>query len=396
MSGRKNKILFGVVLGIHALWMLFISYLWLNTPFSYESEAQIMSVTNIFKNVILGIQDKPSKDSLLFVNVSYDKMLVPRYDNDGFESGKIAITDRVALIKFLETISSKPEYRFVILDVFFEDSTSCDSTLQALVSRNPGLILPYHFDGGDTPMSSKINGWKGLADYTTDFGTFLKYSYLQKDTCRTVPLMLYEKYDQGNFHKHGWFYTSSGHLALNSLVLDLPLRAYDVFTDDTSGYSSVHLCELVNLPPSFIQQMVKNKIVVIGDFLDRDIHPSLYGNTPGPLIQLDAYLALKYGDHILPWTLLFLLFISYYIISWFLFSENSLIQNKRLDRWKASKIGGVFFDLFKYAFFLVLINIGSYLFFDVHLNVLILSLYIILIEYVVVWIRARNKKKIQL
>ena len=118
--------------------MMFLSYLWVNLPYSYESESKIMAFTNILKNIVLGAQDKPSRDSLLFVNISYDKMLIPRYDDEGFASGNVAITDRLALAKFLETINSDKQYRFIILDVFFEDSTSFDSALQAQVkiSRN--------------------------------------------------------------------------------------------------------------------------------------------------------------------------------------------------------------------------------------------------------------------
>lgn len=93
----KIKGLFLITITLHAIWMLFLSYMWLNQPYSYESESKIMTVTNILKNVVLGAEDKPHKDSLLFINISYDKILIPRYDSDGFESGNVAITDRKAL-----------------------------------------------------------------------------------------------------------------------------------------------------------------------------------------------------------------------------------------------------------------------------------------------------------
>ena len=267
-----------------------------------------MTVTNILKNVVLGVEEKPDKDSLLFVNISYDKMLIPRYDTDGFESGNVAITDRMALSRFLKTINERQEYRFIILDVFFEDSTSYDSMLQAQVKNTKALVLPYHFDGGEARLKSYIKGWSGLADYNTDFGTFLKYSYIQHDTSRTVPLLLYEKFNKGYLRKSGPFYTSNGHLALNALTLDFPVRSFDVFTNDDGGYSSVHLCELMNTPPDFINALTKNKIIVIGDFVDRDLHATLYGTMAGPLIQLNAYLALVNGDHLLTWPLLIFIF----------------------------------------------------------------------------------------
>ncbi len=392
---KKNKYLFAVVIFFHALWMMFISYLWLNQPYSYDWEARIETINNLFKNVLLGIEDKPSKGSLLLINISYDKMLIPRYDNDGFESGKIAITDRAAVIKFLETINTSPNYKFIILDVFFEDSTALDSALQAQIKKSRGLILPYHLDGGNIALRSRINGWAGLADYDADFGNFFKYSYLQRDTCRTVPLVLYQKYNNCYINKYGPFYTSKNRLALNSVALDFPVRSYDIFTNDSLGYNSVHLCDLANLPPPFIKELTKNKIIVIGDFMDRDIHPTLYGNMAGPLIQLNAYLALVSGDHLLSYPLIFFIFVNYLIISWFLFSGNLFFTNKWLEKLKASRNVRLFYDFIKYAFFLILINIFGYLLFDVHLNVLIIGIYIVTVEYIINWINSLSDKKVK-
>lgn len=386
MNFKSNKLVIAILLVIHSIWMMFLSYLWVNTAYSYESESKIMAFTSILKNVVLGFDNKPSKDSLLFINISHDKMLVPRYDSDGFESGKEAITDRASLLKFIETINTNPNYKFILLDVFFEDSTSFDSTLQAQINKSKDIIFPYHLDGGDKVLKSYINGWKGLADYNTDFGIFLKYSYLQRDTCKTVPLLLYEKFHNGSISKTGPFYFSKGSLALNSLALSIPVRSFDIFTGDSLGYNSVNLCEVINLPLPFIKELTKNKIIIIGDFKDRDIHPTLYGNTPGPLIQLNAYLALVNGDNLLHWPILCFLFVNYLIISWFLFTGNVFISNKWTEKFKKSKMG-IFYDFIKYAFFLILINIFSYIIFGIHLNVLIIGIYIVAVEYFLIWLR---------
>jgi hypothetical protein len=383
------------VIVLHAIWMMFITYQWVNIPYSYDNESKIMSWTSIFKNILLGMEEKPSKDSLLFINISYDKMLVPRYDSEGFESGKLAITDRVSLTRFLEMTGKNPNYKFIILDLFMEDSTSHDSLLQVQIRKNPNLIMPYHFDGGDIKLESHMKGWTGLSDYYSDFGIFLKYSYLQKDTCPTIPLLLYQKFHKQNIEKVGPFYFSQGNFALNSLALDFPVRTYDIFRDDTTGYNSVHLCDLVNLPPDFINQMTKNKVIVIGDFLDKDIHSTIYGNTAGPLIHLDAYVALVNGSHLLSWYLLGFLFINYAIISIFLFSDKVIITNKWLDKLKSGRFGatiGIIFDILKYTFLLYIINTFNYLLFGVHLNVLLLGLYIVAMEYSIRWMKQRLSK----
>jgi hypothetical protein len=388
MNKKKNKVLLAFFIALHAVWMMFITYIWLNMPYSYESESKIMTFTSIFKNVLLDLEDKPSRDSFLFVNVSYDKMLIPHYDADGFEAGKIAVTDRAPIIKFLETINKEYDYKFIILDIFFEDSTSYDSSLQVQINKSKGLILPYHLDDGDTILKSYVKGWKGLADYDTDYGTFLKYRYLQKDSFQTVPLQLYEKFNHGYLHKTGPFYTSEGHLALNAVSLDLPIRSYDIFSNDSSGYSSVHLCELLNTPPEFIRTLTKNKIIVIGDFLDRDIHPTLYGNTPGPLIQLNAYLTLVSGNHFLRWPILLFMFVNYVLISWFLFTGEILLNNKFINKIRKGSFG-IPYDFIKYVFFLILMNLFGYLFFNIHLNVLIIGIYIVVVERVITFVKTK-------
>ena len=91
--------------------------------------------------------------------------------------------------------------------------------------------------------------------------------------------------------------------------------------------------------------------------------------------------------------MLIFLFLNYLIISWFLFSGDVFITNKWLDKLKKSKMGGVIYDFLKYAFFLILINIFSYLLFDIHLNVLLIGVYIVAIEYIITWIKSWSEKK---
>jgi len=383
---KKSKFIFSLLICFHALWMIFLTYIWVNQPYSYGSETSIMTATSIVKNIVLGVQKKPSKDSVLFINISYDKMLVPRFDAEGFESGKIAITDRNTLAKFFEISALNPNYKGILLDYFSEDSTSLDSALQAQLDKHRMLIMPYHYDGGTKKLESNFKGWTGLADYTTDFGKFLKYTYIQKDSSRTVPLELYRKLYKSDIKKTGPFYTSQNRLALNAVSLDFPIRTYDIFTNDSMGYPSVHLCELINLPPPFIHELTKGKLIIIGDFLDRDIHETLYGSIAGPLIHYNGYLALVNGDHLISWYLLLFLFFNYALLSYFLFSDTLLFRHRWLKIIQESKFGGVVLDFVKYAMVLLMINVFSYILFNIHLNVLLLGLYVLAIDYIRSWV----------
>ena len=53
------------------------------------------------------------------------------------------------------------------------------------------------------------------------------------------------------------------------------------------------------------------------------------------------------------------------------------------------------FDYLKYAFFLLLMSVVSFLLFDVHLNVLVISLYFSLVEYGIEFVEYRKKLKTQ-
>lgn len=378
-----------VIAAGHAIFLTLLSFWLLGLSFSYDNESSIISIVSIVKNVVLGLEDKPAKNDFLFVNVSYQKSLIPKLDEYGFEIGNEAITDREQLAVLLKRFSSN-KHRYIVCDVFLDQPSPSDSLLRESTVGLRNVVFPYHNDGDQFAMPV-IPVHTALSDYETDFGNFLKYSYLQHDTAKTIALAMYHDLYGGTPWKAGPFYRMNGHFSLSSFVTEFPVRQYDVFREDTLGYSSIHMQNLVSLPDEFFNELTRNRIIVIGDFLEQDMHATIYGQTAGPLIHLNAFQNLvDKRNHVSVWFLMYVV-VAYFLFSWSLFSTNELVRGRWLDRIKESKLGFVF-DYLKYAFFLLLMSVMSYLLFGIHLNILIISLYFSIIEYLVEFLSKRSQK----
>ncbi len=365
---------------VHAFMLMFGTYQWLNLPFTYENESAIISWTSIIKNVVLGFEAKPPKEDFLLINTSYQKAIIPKLDEFGFELGTEAITDRKSLAEFFKKASVFNHHQFIVCDVFLENASPDDSLLLASVRSVKNVRFPYHRQNKEF-SKPVIPVPVAFSDYDSDFGNFLKYTFLQFDTCKTMALEMYQTIDKGSYKKESWYYKRNNSIALNSFIIEFPIRQFDIFRDDTLGYNSMHLQNFLSLPDSLAIETLKNKIVVLGDFLEDDMHQTIYGTTAGPLIQLDAYLNLKQNRNILSGWLILYLFISYLIFSYALFFNSQIFSFAWTTKLQQSKMGGFLFDYVKFAFCLLLMSVLSFLLFGVHLNVLVISLYFSLVEY---------------
>ena len=354
--------------------------MWLNLPFTYDNESTIISTVSIVKNIFFNIEDKPSKNDFLLINVSYQKTLIPKLDAYGFEIGNEAITDRASLASLFEKLSLHNNHRYLVFDVFLDQPSPADSLVLYYAKKTKNIVLPYHRQDGEF-LKPVLPLPQALSDYDSDFGDFIKYSYLQYDTCQTIALKMYLDLHGGTYIKRGLLYSKNGQGVLNSFITEFPIRQHDIFREDTLGYNSIHIANFLALPISFIKDMVKNKIVVVGDFLEADLHQTIYGSNAGPLIHLNAYLNLRDNKNsVSVWFYLYML-ISYLAFSFFLFKKTSVSTLKWVDKIQRSKLGGFVFDYLKYALFLLVMSVISYLIFGIHLNILILSLYFSIAEY---------------
>lgn len=249
-------------------------------------------------------------DSVLYINVGFDKQLVPVVDDFGDTVGKTVITDRTVLLKLLEA-ASRADYRFLALDVRFDKgmTTDCDSALWRLMGRLPRFAYSSHADGEDA-AAENAGGAAALADYGATLSTgFTRWQFLQ-DGKESMPLTIYRSTDNGTLSQWGPFYFDNGHLCRNTLFVPLPsdlLEPYRESGELRYPLAGGHLMRWNS--DDELSRMMNGRIVVIGDF-ENDVHDTYIGSVPGPAIIYSAYLELHRGRHFVnPWFMIAMLLI---------------------------------------------------------------------------------------
>ncbi|MDW7693155.1 CHASE2 domain-containing protein [Flammeovirgaceae bacterium SG7u.111] len=395
--GKKIKSMLGLgVSMLHALFLIIVTLVYLSLPFTLDDEVVLIQVTAAVKNKLLKQKRKPDRDRFMFVNVSWDKQLIDRIDTNGIPLGNQAITNRESLAKLLNVFNQKPDnHKFLLIDVNFLDPSPHDAALQKEFLKIKNCVMSYHKDAKGKPVYPIIKGPLGLSDMIVDDeekDLVLKYHLIQGDSLKTTPLLMYETI-HGKKYEKGFLFDKIGDSRIfNSFVLDHPVDNFDVFKNNEYNYYYIN--ELLFFPPEVIQEFAKDRIVIVGDFEDQDIHNTIYGKTPGPIVLVNAFLALEYGDNIISPYFLLLLFIAFTLISY-----KALTVRDPVTVFVEKKFAGYNFvvemtvDVTFYLVYFGLISIISYVFFQIHLTILFLSFYMNFLEMGIVALDKRKKEK---
>jgi hypothetical protein len=385
ISAFRSRWILLAICTLHSIWLLVLSYIWLNQPISYADEALLTKYTTILRRLVLGLDDHPPQGRFVFVNVSWAKSLIPKTDAEGLPIGNQPITDRQVLGQFFRQVNTADAHRYLLVDINFDLATEQDSLLRATITHTPRMVASYHRDPNTgKPIRPVFDIPIGLADYTDDFGSFYKFTLLY-DSLKTVPVQLYEALHPGTKISGNWLLSwRNGQPILNTFILDFRIRPYHLSTTRKGGYEYYNIQDLQWYSPEELRKALGGKIVVVGDFEDRDIHETMLGNMPGPLILVNALLALEEGDMVInSWFLLFL-FITYFFMSLDVFTLHQLRPKaRRRDAMEMGEAGKLMGDFFGYFFFLGLASVLSYFLFNIHLNVLLFALYLSSLELVV-------------
>lgn len=325
---------------VGALLLLVLSYAQFNSPKPgpLGNEKKIIATADRLK--LSPKQHVSYDDSIVMIDVHYDKTLLPVYDSTGYCLGTTPITDRGKILALLRQLQQS-NYRYIIMDVFFEqgDVTPYDSALFALIDDMDRIIIPIH---NFARQNSLIPIEKtGLADYETTKkeSSFLKFPYIVGSTA-SIPLKMYQQLgpNHSTIQRHsGLFYTDAGHLCRRSvfLVMDMAkmLTEYDgednyyIANADryTLGYDALGMPPDTNEMafPLLDTRSYDGKYVIIGDFED-DVHNTYRGSQPGPLILFNAFLALLHGQHHVSILFLLILYVIYTILFWILLGKQKL------------------------------------------------------------------------
>ena len=347
---------------LHAFVLLAFSLIWLHTPFTYGDEKFLIKWTSVVKRMVFRLDDTPPKDNFIFINLAYEKALIPLEDHLGNE----VITDRAALAKFFKILQHHPSAaKFTICDVFLKGKSSSDSLLSRSITGIPTIVFPTHPDENNKPEKLEIKVPYAMSNYKSADEGFVKFTLLLEDDYKTIPLYMYEKLQQRNYSHHWGLYWDNGIPSLNSVIIDYKISNDEVFQNDT--YPVVNLSELLLLPEELIvKEFLQDRIIVMGDFVN-DKHKTSFGVMPGSLILLNVYLSLMDGAHLI--SLGWLLFM---IVAFTLYSRIIIFNWKMAGSRKSSKW---FLNLLKSATLLAIISVCSYFLFNIGIQVLFLTIY---------------------
>lgn len=300
--------------------VLSFSYVLTNTSFPLPDEMQVLQWFDKGRS-IGGLNHDNVPDSILMVNVCYDKQLVD-YSENGMRVGKYVITDRQKLLQLLTLAHQANNYRYIMLDVVFEQGmqTPYDSALFNLISRMPRLVVANHRDV--TLQDSVLLKKAANADYTTTWEetNFTRFQFLNRRGMESLPLYMFHELTGKTIVRCGPFYSCDGSLCHGAITLQHSVRVTSPYVDTEERlhdknyvYLGAELLDDELINP--VAEQIDGKIVVVGDFLN-DRHETYMGLQPGPVICLNAYIALCLGQHYVNGYFLTFVFLLYALIAY--------------------------------------------------------------------------------
>lgn len=381
--------------------LLCLSYLFNSLPYSFGGDVSAQVWTERIGFIFNGRRNH-LPDSIALVNVAYDKTLVDYDgrlystpgDNRRAPSGRIALTDRRKLLDFLKAAKNS-DYRYIMLDVRFDDDIESDSVSLALfdlIGSMERIVFAVH-EGSD-PVADAPLAKAAFGDYNiTAFGSnAVKYPIVHGDRPSMASAM-YSDLNGGSISTFGPLTFDRGALCLRSLFLDYPVRVFDRAVESNglmpADYYYMNLgVDLLAGPDSIarIRDYVDGRIVVIGDF-DNDVHDTSIGQLAGSLINLNAYISLSQGRHKISWPYVVMLFAIYSLIALCLIKRQSPVDMIPALRRRKSTALRFLFSLVGFSVVLSLLSLLLYLAAGIIYSIVLPSLYFSLIS---LWIEKRK------
>lgn len=242
---KKNKILRVTALStLNSILMLWLTFVLLSYPYVFFDEFPLIRYSSAFKNLILKWEKPPNPDNFAFINIAYDKALIDKNDSEGFPIGYQPITDREKLSQLFDILSKKPNYKFMVCDIEFKDSTEYDSAMIASIKKLPRLGISYHRDDKDKPTYPDIPIPKSklsLSDLEKTSQKAVKFKLFHNDSLKSTPLVMYEgMYPKEKFKKGTFFYWLGDRPILNSFIIDYRIRPFGFSGDAQESGNSIN------------------------------------------------------------------------------------------------------------------------------------------------------------
>ena len=377
---------------LNAVAMLLFTFYWLNLPYTFGDEAFLIKWSSLVKKSLFGIDPKPDPEEVLFVDVSGIKTTIDGVNEFGEVSPyhRRVITDRAHLTEFFALLNEyREDIRLVFCDILFIDPTTHDPALQAQFDLLGDKLLGVSHLLEDRVLKPVFDLPHALATYQSTDELFLKYPLLLGDSLKTVPLALHERLDGGRLDDRGIFFPRlDGRLSLPDPIIDFKVRKTDFRTGTDPGTANFTAFQIGTLLESRmfmsaedLRAYFQGKLVIVGDF-ETDVHETPFGELPGPILVYNAYLTLKEGDNkVSVWWMLFLL-LAFYFLSSRVFAEVEVRKPGWLADLFQSRTGKIILNALDEFAILTLITLLSYFLFQIHINILILLVFVKTTEFI--------------
>ena len=300
---KKNSIDICITIIIAGLFS-FITYWAMNVKIPISAEKAKLQFFEAFRQYLWPKEESHITDSIIMIDTHYDQQFVMEKELPSMlEKGFVPVADRDKLLRCLEYLKQRDDYKYILLDIFLDKAVQqdADSALYKTIASMPRIVIakPQNYPIADSCLLPKT----GTVQYKTALweNDFVKYPFSYKGE-KSLPLMMYEDITGRTISKYGPIYWDKG-LARNSVILtydnvDLDMRSYLGGSDD--------------YPIENDLEDAKGKYILIGNYVD-DLHNTYLGEMPGTLINFYAFLALLHGHHKIGIGLFFLFLIVFSI-----------------------------------------------------------------------------------
>lgn len=339
-------------------------------------------------------------DSICLINVAYDKSLVDyearcfasKKDSPRQYAGQITTTDRKKLLKFLSIADSLKNYKYILLDVRFEADIQSDyatDSLFRLIRRMKNVVYAIH-SGTEAAEDAPANK-AAYGDYYTTFlvSDVVKYPIIQRDNNSTkysIPTQIYSELYDHDFSYFGPFAFDNGELCKSSIYPIFPIRLTNWMVESDNSllptplYYNLGADILDSYDPSVvISPIIKNRIIVVGDF-NEDLHDAYIGLQPGAIVNINTYVALCNGKHLVNWFETILTFFVFVIISWLILRQRQLLHYIPFVRRSQNSIVKFIITFIGFTVIITMYGIFVYYAFDCVFSVVFPSLFFTILE----------------
>lgn len=342
----SNKAFLIVTIALSVIMLLFCYVAW-NLPYSIGEVNSLPRKSAWLKRNIVPVDDNTE---VLAINIAYDKQFVSHYDEYGIPDGTIDITDREKLYRLFSFLNENQTYRYVVCDIDFSGnySTPYDSLLFNLLAQMPRICL----SSSGEPIE-QLDRISCVVEYQVRHAGdgFMQYKYTTSDR-QSIPVRMWQDLDHGQYQKHWYGYTRNGQLCSDGVIPDMRFSIENTY--DEKGRKQIYNLGADILPYALTNNgaLFADKIVLIGDWTENDMHDTLRAQQPGIAILYNAYICIKDGINTLSWVMLIALLILFWAVSVVaLWEKNAFLSmltssmHEKIEKNIILKIGAKFFSI---------------------------------------------------